>query len=88
VVFVTEPSDAGATWRDTDELRRVEARLIARFSPPLRPEEVERLLLDSVARFDGARVTAFLPVLIERAAVDRLQAAIDTRQQPVSAEGV
>jgi hypothetical protein len=82
VVFVTRRSDALGAWPDAAELGRVEDRLIARFSPPLRPEQVQRVVLDTIARFDGAPVTTFLPILIERAAADRLQAAIERRNDP------
>jgi hypothetical protein len=53
----------------------LEAKLLARFSPPLRPEEVQRCLLDTVAVFSTARIRTYLPLLIERAVRDRLQTA-------------
>jgi hypothetical protein len=58
------------------EYRHLEQRLVARFSPPLRPEEVERCLGETVAKFDAAPVRTYLSVLIERAATDRLRALI------------
>jgi hypothetical protein len=54
----------------------LETRLIARFSPPLRPEEVQRCLIDAVASLATARIQTYLPVLIERAATDRLRLAL------------
>ena len=54
----------------------LEERLIARFSPPLRPEEVQRCLAETIVSYQDARVKTYLPVLIERAAVDRLQAIL------------
>ena len=61
---------------ESGELRHVERRLMARFSPPLSAEEVERCLVECIARFDGSSVRTYLSVLIERAAVDRLRAAV------------
>jgi hypothetical protein len=54
----------------------LEARLIAKFSPPLRPEEVQRYLIDAVASLATSRIQVYLPVLIERAATDRLRLAV------------
>jgi hypothetical protein len=62
---------------DRDGYARVEARLVARFSPPLPPEAVKRCVLDCAAMFEGARVRTYLPVLIERAAADRLAEVIE-----------
>jgi hypothetical protein len=61
---------------ESGELRGLEQRLVARFSPPLRAEEVERCLVECAARFDGAPVRTYLSVLIERAATDRLRIAV------------
>jgi hypothetical protein len=55
------------------KLEHVEAHLVAKFSPPLRPEEVRRCLFDCVASFESARVRLYLPVLIERDATERLR---------------
>ncbi|HEY5874758.1 MAG TPA: hypothetical protein VIT64_05635 [Ilumatobacteraceae bacterium] len=57
---------------ESRELRHLEAQLIARFSPPLRPEEVHACLVGCVARYESARVRQYLPVLIERDARQRL----------------
>jgi hypothetical protein len=54
----------------------LETRLIAKFSPPLRPEEVQRCLIDAVASLATSRIQVYLPVLIERAATDRLRLAV------------
>ena len=67
----TDPLDSG----ESGKLRGVEARLIARFSPPLRPEDVQRCLLETIVSFQDARVRTYLSVLVERVAADRLQAA-------------
>jgi hypothetical protein len=56
------------------ELDGLEERLIARFSPPLRPDDVKRCLARSAASFRDARVRIHLPILVERAAVEQLQA--------------
>jgi hypothetical protein len=61
-------------------LTDLETRLIDRFSPPLRPEQVQRCLNDAIARFATARIQAYRLVLTERAATDRLRLAV--AQQP------
>jgi hypothetical protein len=61
--------------RDGGELWDLEAQLIARFSPPLRPEAVQRCLCDVVAHYDAARVRTYVAALIERRATEQLQAA-------------
>ena len=61
------------------ELRDVEARLIIRFAPPLRPEEVQRHLLDTLGSFEQAAVRTYLPILVERATARRLEAALAAR---------
>ncbi len=53
---------------ESRKLDYLEAQLIARFSPPLRPEEVQRCLIDCIASYESARVRSYLPVLIEREA--------------------
>jgi hypothetical protein len=58
---------------ESHKLEHLEARLIAMFSPPLRPEEVQRCLIDSVARYESARVGQYLPLLIERDTTQRLR---------------
>ena len=59
-----------------NELVHLERRLMERFCPPLRPDEVDRCLAECTARFEGARVRAYLSVLIERAANERLRTAV------------
>jgi hypothetical protein len=54
-------------------LEHLETRLIAMFSPPRRPEEVQRCLFDCAARYESARVRLYLPVLIERDATKCLR---------------
>jgi hypothetical protein len=61
---------------ESGKLDDLEARLIDRFSPPLRPEQVQRCLVDTIARLNDARVSTYLPVLIERAVTDQLQAEV------------
>ena len=58
---------------ESRELKHLEVQLIAAFSPPLRPEEVQRCLIDCVARFESARVRQYVPLLIERNARQRLR---------------
>jgi hypothetical protein len=59
-----------------NELDRLETRLMARFSPPLRPELVQRCLIDCRAMFESARVRTYVTLLTERAATDRLRAEL------------
>ena len=78
--------DIGRTLADcyeAGELHDVEERLIARFCPPLRPEEVQRRLVESMAAFEDARVRTYLPILVERAAARRLQ-LVASSQPPAS----
>jgi hypothetical protein len=58
---------------DLVDFERLEARLIAEFSPPLRPEEVQRCLVGCVTHYQTATVRNYLSVLIEREARDRLR---------------
>jgi hypothetical protein len=61
---------------ESGEFQMLEERLIAKFSPPLRPEEVQRCLVETVAAFEDAPVRTYLSVLIERSATDRLRTAV------------
>ena len=61
----------------------LEARLIAEFSPPLRPDEVQRCVAEAAVGFQDARVTTYLPILIERAAVERLRVIARRRTSPI-----
>ena len=45
------------------------------------PEEVRRCVVDCAAMFDGARVRTYLPVLIERAAADRLASMLPMTEE-------
>jgi len=64
-------------WSDLD---RLETRLLAEFSPPLRAEEVRGRLLDCVASYQSAVVRSYLPLLIERTTREQLGALITRRQ--------
>ena len=55
-----------------NDLARIEAQLLKKFSPPLRPEEVERCLVSCITMFESAPVRNYLTLLIQRAATDRL----------------
>jgi hypothetical protein len=57
-------------------LARLELGLRQRFSPPLRPELIQRCLLECLAEFDDAPVQQFVPILVERMAVDQLSALV------------
>jgi hypothetical protein len=60
---------------EANEVAQVERRLIAELSPVVRPEEVQRCVFDVVARFDSATIRKYVPLLVERIARERLQAA-------------
>ena len=75
---MTLPTSAIATSAhllDLADFERLEARLIAEFSPPLRPEEVQRCLVACVTKYQSATVHNYLSVLIERETHDRLRAS-------------
>lgn len=54
-------------------LRAAAARLHARFST-VAPEVVDEVLHATYARFDGRPIRDFVPLLVERAAAERLRA--------------
>ena len=65
------------------EMADVERRLIAEFSASLPAEEVQRCIVEVIARFDRAPVRNYMEVLVERIARDRLRiAAIDQARRP------
>jgi hypothetical protein len=64
---------------DMGDLERLETQLIAEFSPPLRPDEIRRHLLERVASYQSAVVRTYLPILIERETSARLRELVATR---------
>lgn len=66
----------------TGELERIASALIERFCPPLLPDTVRGCVVDCAARFDGAPVRDFLPILIEREAIARLKLAASRDERP------
>ena len=56
------------------EVRRLEARLMIRYCPPLEPEAVRECVRSCLAMFEQATVRTYVAVLVERAASDRLRA--------------
>ena len=60
-----------ATSEET-ALRASAARLCARFST-VAPEVVDEVLRATYARFDGRPIRDFVPLLVERAAAERLR---------------
>jgi hypothetical protein len=75
-------AQASTDHLEVSDMARVEARLVDRFCPPLRAEEVQRCLYEVIVRFQDAPVRTYLSVLIERAATDHLRAAVSDRQAP------
>jgi hypothetical protein len=65
---------------DLGDLERLEAQLIAEFSPPVSPDEVRRELLECVASYRSAVVRTYLPMLIERGTREQLRVLIASRQ--------
>jgi hypothetical protein len=65
---------------DMGDLERLETQLIAEFSPPLRPDEIRRQLLQCVASYQSAVVRTYLPMLIERETRERLRELVTSRQ--------
>jgi hypothetical protein len=58
-----------------EQLRRLESRLVAEAGgDPERERRVQGELVEACARFDGATVRRFLPILIEREVRRRLAA--------------
>jgi hypothetical protein len=62
--------------REAGELTHVETRLLEKFVPPLRPEDVRRCLLTATERHESARVRTYLTILVERAAGALLASAM------------
>ena len=67
---------------DLRKFERLESQLIAEFSPPLRPEEIQRCLVACITTYQHAVVRDYLPVLIERAARDQLRSTASGRTAP------
>jgi len=63
---------AGLEW--------LEARLMDEFSPPLRPERVQRCLVACVTRYQSAAVDTYVPLLIERDARRQLRVLCEMHQ--------
>ena len=63
-------------------LKAVGDRVRARF-PDLPAEVVDEALQVARARFDGRPVREFVPILVERAAIDALRGAARDRGTPV-----
>jgi len=74
--FLSEQADMSVVV----EHEVVESLLLADYSPPLRPEQVRRCLIDCILEFEGASVRTYLPVLIEREARVRLRALLNGRR--------
>ena len=68
------PLAMSADRPDLADFAGLEAQLVAEFSPPLRPEEVQRCLIGCVTHYQSATVSNYLAVLVEREARDRLHA--------------
>ena len=58
--------------RESVDLSHVESRLLEKFVPSLRIEDVRRCLAAAEARHRSARVRTYLSILIERTAMELL----------------
>jgi hypothetical protein len=56
-------------------------RLVRRFGGDLDPKLIESIVRLQAARFTHARVTLFVPLLVERYSVQQLTDMISTQQQ-------
>jgi hypothetical protein len=63
---------AGAA--DSTSFERLEMRLLADFSPSLRPEQVRRCLVECAANYRSASVRNYIELLVERDARTQLRA--------------
>lgn len=64
----TSQGGAGAGIGLTD----AEAHLVADFAPDVPPETIHRIVLETAADFRDARAPAYVPILVERLARERL----------------
>jgi hypothetical protein len=74
--------------REAVELSHIEVRLLAKFVPPLRAEDVGRCLEAAAMRYRTARVRTYLSILIERTASDLLSIEQHCGERAESAEVV
>jgi hypothetical protein len=82
----SSPAAPGSRWPgakasaperpERQALGELEERLIAQFSPAVRPEDVRRCVAQVVAGYEDARVRTYLAILVERGARERLQAIV------------
>src|SRR4051794_31418761 len=62
-----------------DNFERLEARFIAEFRPPLRPEQVQHCVGACRTTYRSATVRNYLSLLVERDARDRLRVLASSR---------
>jgi hypothetical protein len=58
---------------DKSELASVVDRLHRQFGDAVTEDELEQVVVDTTRSFDKARIRAFVPLLVERIASDRLR---------------
>jgi hypothetical protein len=63
------------------EVRRIEARLVIRYCPPLEPEQIRDCVHDCLAMYETATVRTYVAVLVERTASTRLRALVRDLQE-------
>jgi hypothetical protein len=77
-----EDQDALRAATRTSALREAEHRLHRRFDATTGPAAVEKAVAEARSHFDGSRVLAFIPILVERRAADTLDRLSGPRQDP------
>ncbi|GAA4987069.1 three-helix bundle dimerization domain-containing protein [Kitasatospora paranensis] len=67
-------------------LREAEHRLHRRFDATTGPAAVTKAVAEARSHFDGSRVLAFIPILVERRATDTLDRLNEPRQDRTAPE--
>jgi hypothetical protein len=78
-----ELADGALESQESVAMDVVRSRPHRDFDDVVGPGEVERALNTARSHFDGSRIRAFVPILVERLAVDDLRLAA-AREQPPS----
>lgn len=60
---------------EVPDLVQIESRLLAKFVPPLEPDDVRRCLVMALTHHQRARIKTYLSILIERTAAELLRNA-------------
>jgi hypothetical protein len=77
--IVTAAGRESATAAEPADFERLEARLVAEFSPPLQREEVRRCLIECAVTYQSAAVRNYVELLVERDARKQMRALASGR---------